>query len=435
MKDFEEQELELRTLDFSLAPGYYSNPTFAGLPATEETLLQLPAFVCGIRCLSEDVAGMPCYLYDRDENGHLDEDTDNDLYHLLLSEPNAEMTSFVFHKLMVQNALIFGAGIAEIERNNRGEPLALWPVHPHFVRPYRDMETGTLIYQDTRTPSGGPPGFGTKYLDASDVIHLQLNLSLMGSTGMSLLHLARQVISSGLAMERYEGSVWKNASKSKGYIRETAPGVKNSPQAEQNTKESWQKQSEREEVGKTNYLKYPLEYVELALTNPEQLEMYRLKEAHVNSVARMLRLSPIKLMNYQEATWANSKEFNKAHFNESIRPICIPYEQELQKKLLTPITKKRKRIRFDPSDLLRADPLTSGQVGQIAVGQPWKSVNEQRKQEGLPYMGEEFDIIGTKPALPDPAPTVDSPDEESSVDNGNPTPVVVPPMSQEMGVL
>jgi HK97 family phage portal protein len=190
------QDLELRTLDFSLSPGWLVGPSYAGMPVTEETALQLAPLVCGIRCITEDLASMPCYVYDCDpETDHLEKDKDNPIYFRLLAEPNDEMTSFQFFKYMTQNAILYGNAVAEIQWRNDGEDFQLWPVHPQHVRPYRDQETGTLIYIDTRSPTGGPPGEGSKVLPADSVIHIQANLSYQGCVGASLLQLARQVLS------------------------------------------------------------------------------------------------------------------------------------------------------------------------------------------------------------------------------------------------
>jgi HK97 family phage portal protein len=423
LESYEQEALEheLRMMDFALAPGWLSGPNWTGLAVTEDTLMQLSAWCCGVNVLSEDFALMDCYLYDVDpDTEHLTKDTDNPLYHRLLSEPNDEMTAYEWKKHMAQNAIIYGNGYSEIQLQGRDD-MQFWTVEPQHVRPYRVPSEGTLIYVDQRVPTSGPPtnsesGFGAKFVDASEMIHFRSRFSFQGCVGSGIITLGRNLIAYGLALERYGGSYLKNAYKPSFAVQERER-TKNSVQAKNAFLASLQKQSSKENAGSGVYIPYPLELIALALQNPEQLQFMQAKTEYVNEVARFLKVHPTKLGVHDE-TYANSKEYNKVHYNYSIRPLSTGWEQELQMKTLSPIQKKRKRIRFDPTPLIESDALTSAQVGQIAVGQSWLSVNEKRLKDSLPRLGDEYDVIPVPQAQGKPtgdiAPNVDSPDEEST---------------------
>lgn len=414
-----EQFIQTRTLDFAF-PGspWMATPTWSGMAINEDEVFQCPPVTCGIRCITEDLAALPCVLYDYDdETGNMERDTDNPYYHRLLSEPNPEMDMGTLIADVTKNAILYGDGICEIQWKNDASDFMLWPVEPRYFRIYRDSRTGKCVYQITRQVTSGPPGVGTDWIDSENIIHIIGLVSYQGLVGQGLIHIARNTIGNHLAQERYEGSLWKNAPKPSGVLERTMP-VQQNESADQNMAKSFEDKATQREAGHVPVVPYGFTYKSLELTTPEQLQMTELQEAKVRQIARFLRLHPTKCMDLQDATWANSKEFNKQHWNESIRPWALKWERALSRKLLSKLHQRKKRIRFDTTDILRADPLTFAQVAQIALGnQAYMSANEVRAQLGLPNMGPQFDSIApsttTNQAIGEDSPLEETQDDQN----------------------
>ena len=90
---------------------------------------------------------------------------------------------------------LYGNGLAEIEFDNQGLPVALWPIPAWRVKPLR-TQTQELFYQVT-LPDGG-----MKNLPPYRIWHL-MGLSTDGIWGMSVIGQARESIGLAIATEEF----------------------------------------------------------------------------------------------------------------------------------------------------------------------------------------------------------------------------------------
>jgi HK97 family phage portal protein len=90
--------------------------------------------------------------------------------------------------------LRYGNGYAEIERDNRGAPYALWPIHPDRVEPARRNGHGELFYRVWDEAGGG-------YVDlaAMDMFHIRGFGD--GAVGLSVIEYAAESIGWAQATE------------------------------------------------------------------------------------------------------------------------------------------------------------------------------------------------------------------------------------------
>ena len=137
----------LQSLDISAAsettpppPGYLNNiyvsPIAAGVRVTQETALTFAAVFAAIRAISEDIAGLGHTTRRKNENGTRDELQDHPATRVI-ADPNDEMTGYSLREAMQAHALSWGNGYAEIERNARRRPVALWLITPDRISPPR----------------------------------------------------------------------------------------------------------------------------------------------------------------------------------------------------------------------------------------------------------------------------------------------------------
>ena len=85
----------------------------------------------------------------------------------------------------------------------------------------------------------------------------------------------------------------------------------------------------------------------------------------------------------------------------TIMPIVAQWEQELNRKLLTPGEfRAGYRFRFDVDALARADTATMAEKFQKAIRGGWMRPNEVRLREGLPPDDNGGELMASRDLLP-----------------------------------
>jgi hypothetical protein len=85
---------------------FFFGSTPSGKTVNERTALQTSAVYACVRILSETIASLPLHTYRYTDRGK-DKALDHPLYYLLHSEPNREMTSFVFRETLMSQGRSF----------------------------------------------------------------------------------------------------------------------------------------------------------------------------------------------------------------------------------------------------------------------------------------------------------------------------------------
>ena len=132
--------------------------------------------------ISDSVAQLPLEPYYKDKDGFKMKFIEHPSYYILNKEPNKIMSRFTFIKTLVVSTLLKGNGYALIERDGKGDAVALHYVNPDFVTAIN--EDGNIKYSVT-----GIKG----YVESCNMIHI-LNFSYDGITGISTLAHAKQTL-------------------------------------------------------------------------------------------------------------------------------------------------------------------------------------------------------------------------------------------------
>lgn len=80
--------------------------TTSGKNVNERAAMQVTAVYACVRILSEAIAGLPLHTYKYQKDGVKGKTINHILYHLLHDEPNLEITSFVFHEILINHLLL-----------------------------------------------------------------------------------------------------------------------------------------------------------------------------------------------------------------------------------------------------------------------------------------------------------------------------------------
>lgn len=373
------------TYEQAYLAGLVAERTSAGIPVTEETALGQSPVWAALRLISTGIASIPLVTYRRDSKGDRIRAPEHPLYRILHDRPNPEMTAFSFWQAQTCQQLLYGAMVAEIERNGAGEPVALWPLPADRVEPFR-TDAGELAYRFHGNRSA-------IVLDPWNVWYVPY-LTLDGITGKGILRYARETIGLARAMERTAGRQFTNMVKPSGAI-EAPPGM--SETAISNIKRS----VERENSGSDNVARLLMLWEGVKFT-PYQIshadaQLIESRGFSIVEVARFFNVSPTKLGDLGRATWSNLESENRALIENTYLPILIGREQESNSKLLAEgepyYTESLVEAR------LRANTLERYQSYALGLDKGFLTIAEVRRAENLPELEPEPE------ETPEPEPT------------------------------
>ena len=101
---------------------------------TNKAMLLSTVYRC-VEVISDSVAQLPLEPFKIDRNGYKIRFVEHPTYRLLNKEPNPRMSRFTFIKTLIVSTLLNGNGYAYIERDNKGNAVALHYLPSESVTP------------------------------------------------------------------------------------------------------------------------------------------------------------------------------------------------------------------------------------------------------------------------------------------------------------
>jgi HK97 family phage portal protein len=316
-----------------------------GIHITEESALRSSPVWAGVSTLSRDIAKLPLVLYRNLSNGGKEPFKEHRLYRVLKDEPNPEMTSYKFRETMQALCLLYGNAYAEIVFNNSGQAAGMYPILPTRVTPIRDGVSGRLQYR-IRNSNGGQT-----ILPADRMIHLS-SLSLDGVIGQSIVEHARESLALGLAAETFGATFFGNGT--------TFGGVVSYPMAlspEQRASIADAIDAVHQGVNRAHknlILGGNATYTPRG-TNPNEAQFLETRKFQINEVARWLTMPPHKLGDLENAHFTNIEEQEIQYYVGTVSGWLKMWEQELSRKLISPLEYSQQTIEHNLEGVLRGD--------------------------------------------------------------------------------
>jgi HK97 family phage portal protein len=389
----------------------YGIPTSSGseIAVNEANAMSIDAVYSAVRIIAEDTAKIPWMLYQRDGNGDKHRATGHRLYPILHDRPNPYMSSFTFRRYIQTSVLLWGNGYAEIQFDNAGRPIALWPLRPECTKPkiLTKDATGTPIDPELHYETDAPNGRKIMLPDWK-VFHIKG----MGDNpweGVSVVTYARRSFALIMGAEEYGASFFGNHQQPSGILKH--PKLL-SPQARKNLQESIQ----TGKIGARNahklmLLEEGLEFQQMSMSNQDS-QFLESRKFGVNTVARWFRMKPHKMGDLGESAYSNIEAEERSYVNDCLVPWIVQWEQEANLKLISAAQRSEYFSEFLIDAMLRGD--FAARMQGYAVGRQWGflSANDIRRLENLNSIGEQGDIymvpLNMIPAenvgkMPDPA--------------------------------
>lgn len=350
-------------------------PSPAGKRVTERSAMQLAAVYACVRILAESVAGLPLHLYRYNASGGKVKATDHPLYHLLHSEPNPEMSSFVFRETLMTHLLLWGNAYAQIIRNGKGEVVALYPLMANKMNVNRD-EHGRLYYEyqhssdEVKTMKNS-----TVKLKPSEVFHV-VGLGFDGLVGYSPIAMAKNAIGLGIATEEYGSKFFVNGATPGGVLEH--PGTLKEPEK---IRESWQSTfSGSGNSNKIAVLEEGMKYVSIGIS-PEQAQFLETRKFQLNEIARIFRVPPHMVGDLEKSSFNNMEQQSLEFVKFTLEPWLVRWEQALERSLLNFEEKTEFFFKFNLEGLLRGDYESRMKGYSIGVQNGFLSPNDVRELE------------------------------------------------------
>jgi len=302
------------------APSYTAS---SGVEVDEDKAMRYSAVWACVKVISEDLASLPLFVYQRRGNGK-ERAIDHPLYRILHDAPNPEMSAMSFREALEAHVLTYGNAYAEIQRNLRGQVVGLWPLDPARMTIDRD-ENNELEYEYSLTDGG------KKIFRKEDILHVP-GLGFNGLVGYSPIAYQMEAIGVGLAGQEFQG----NNLKSGGRLQ--LAFIHPAPKAPTEEGRKAFRDAIRKEYGgptgqKIGVFWEGMEPKTISMT-PEEAEFIDSRKFSRTEICAIFRVPPHKIMDLERATFSNIEQQSISYVIDTIRPWCVRWEQAMNQRLL-----------------------------------------------------------------------------------------------------
>jgi HK97 family phage portal protein len=355
--------------------------TVSGEAISSTTALKVVAYFAAMRAICEDIAKVPLILYRRAPDGGKKKLAAHPTHKLLHDAPNPEMSAMSFRETLTQHAINKGNGYAEIERAG-ARPVALWPIDPDRVAVKRDDDKN-IVYE-IRQPDTG----GTRTLSMDNVFHLH-GLGYDGLVGYSLAKLAAEDLGAALAAVKGSAATFGSGSRPGGLLKTLK---KLEDVAIERLRAQWEAMyAGADNKHKTAILEEGMDFIPISATNKDaqylELQMYL-----VEVMARLLRVPPTKIGHNVGGRYSNPEQLAIDYVGDAIHPWAVRWEQEIQRKLILPVTESSLFAEHLLDGLMRGDAAARSARQKTLFYMGAITINEIRAQENMNPLTEGGDV-------------------------------------------
>ena len=342
----------------------------SGVSVNQDSALTFSAVYACVSILSDMLSSLPLNVYIKKADGKFI-DEKHILTRLLHDQPCDMYTSFDWRQLMETSAALWGNGYSKIIRGNRYQVEWLDFIHPSIVTPYQIvLPNGT---KRTRYDIRRSDGF-IETIDQDDMIHIKW-LSTDGVRGLSPIEIAKEQIGLGLANEKFGAQFFKNGASFSGTLN---VAQKLDKQQMERLSEQWHAR----ESHRTPILEQGMEFKPIGIP-PEQAQWIASRKFQIEEISRLFRVPLHLISSLDKSSFSNIENQGIDFVVNTMRPRCIRWEQELNRKLLTEAEKADHYTKFNMSALLRGDSTSRAAYLNTMTGMGIYTRNEAREYEDL----------------------------------------------------
>lgn len=316
--------------------------------------------------LSNSMASLPLKLY---QNYEVVKESDDEIA-ALIESPNSNMTQFKFIRKMETIKNIKGNAYALMEYDMFMQPTAFHILNPDLVEPVIEKDTNELWYRVTDSD-------GSVYIHNSNIIHISHITGVVGEKGISPLTILKNTIDYDRNIKEFSLNQLQNGLKANVIIK----------LASKLNKDDMDKYTEmlmRFQKNGILFLDNGKEVEQLNGYSFIDPKVFEVEKITVERVARVYNM-PLSKVTNDKNSYSSAEQGDLEYIKDTILPNIRMWEQEFNRKVLTP--QKRKdgfSFKFNLNGLARADMTTRGEFYFKGIRSAWFTPNEVRMLEDMP---------------------------------------------------
>lgn len=352
------------------------NSSLAGTGAiiTPQSALMLSAVWACVWLIADSLSTLPFVLNKRKGGEFGEPAVDDPLFTVLGVSPNATMTACDFWEVMIASELLWGNGYAAITRNVLGDVIALDPLRPEYMIPYK-TKGGELRYSYVR------PQEQQDY-SADNILHLR-DRTLDGLVGLSRIEFAKNSFGIAQGAETATSQSYKNGLRAGGFL--TASNFLKVDQREMLRTNLAKFVNEGEQAGGLMILEGGLGFTQLSM-KPADVELLASRQFNVEDICRWFGVPPVLIGHASsgQTMWGTGiEQILLGWLSLNLRPYVRKTEARVCKALIRPADQKSLYLTIDTDDLLGADSAARAALYSTYSQNGIMTRNEIRAREDL----------------------------------------------------
>jgi HK97 family phage portal protein len=315
-----------------------------GWISPDQALAQSAVATACVSRRAQGLASVPLQIHRNLGPSNAQRAEDHPLYDLLNVRPNDYQSAFEFREFIVRSHDMFGNAYARIERDGRGQVLALHPFPPGNVA-VDYLPSGRLRYR-----ARDEAGKSWTLLDA-EMLHVR-GPSRDGLIGLSPLQIARGAVALALEQATAAENLAVNGRRPSGVY--SVEGKLDDAQHRRLSLWVAKNLSGLRNNGRPLILDNSAKYTPLAWS-PEDSEFLASRKLSAEDVTRIFDVPPTSIGIVDRATYSNTEQEALALVRNCLAPLAARFESAFARCLLSTTGQRQFFFRHDFSELLRGD--------------------------------------------------------------------------------
>lgn len=343
---------------------------------TRSTVLEIPTVKAALGLIKGAFRETPIKLYEKSKDGRINEVEGDKRVFLLNDEPGDTLSATQFWDAMIDDYFLSGGGYAYINwRGNEIESI-------HFVE---DFNISILQNDDPIFKSYDILVQSKKYKPYQFLKILRDTKD--GATGTGIVYENKMLLSTAFHTMKFEKNLVSTGGNKKGFITATKHIAKEAIEA---LKKAWKRlySSSDENIV---ILNDGLTFKECSNTSVE-MQLNESKQTNAAEIAKLFNI-PLGMLS-GTGTNAASEDDKKKFLDYCVLPFFKTVTNALNRDLLLESEKGKRFFDFDTKDIQKGSLLERFQAYQIAIKTNVMCVDECRKVENLPPIGQNFINLG-----------------------------------------
>lgn len=337
---------------------------------TAPKAMGISAVAAAHRILTNSMGSLPVDLYKKQGNKRESVEFHRALYPLTV-RANANMSPFLFKKIMESKCFWHGEAFAYIDRSKEHIELIPMPDEPQLY----EENNGTRWYIFTGTLKG--VNLSRKYHE-DELLHFY-NETGDGRRGIGMLSMARETINTDLNAQKYAGKFYKQGARPSGIVE--VPTALN-----EENKKKVRDSFERTVSGMDNAFRVAvvdlgMKYTQLGISQKDA-QFVESRQFTVEEVARFTGVPLHKLQSGKQSYESNEAQ-GIEYVTDTLRPKVVQWEEEMKYKLLMPQEHETMYFKMNLAAEMRGNDEARSKFYQSMVYTAGMTPNEVRRFEEL----------------------------------------------------